>query len=92
MPQVFKIGSYVVYFWMDEGRPLEPIHVHVAKGVPSANATKIWLTQSGKAIIAYGAGDITQSDLRKLVRMIEANADEIREKWLQYFDELRYYC
>lgn len=92
MPQVFKIGSYVVYFWMDEGRPLEPIHVHVAKGVPSANATKIWLTQSGKAIIAYRAGDITQSDLRKLVRMIEANADEIREKWLQYFDELRYYC
>ena len=77
---------------MDEGRPLEPIHVHVAKGVPSANATKIWLTQTGKAIIAYRASDITQSDLRKLVRMIEANADEIREKWLQYFDELRYYC
>jgi len=92
MPQVFKIGSYVVYFWMDEGRPLEPIHVHVAKGVPSANATKIWLTQSGKAIIAYRADDITQSDLRKLVRMIEANTDVIREKWLQYFDELRYYC
>ena len=92
MPQVFKIGSYVVFFWMDEGRPLEPIHVHMAKGVPSANATKIWLTQSGKAIIAYQAGDITPGDLRKLVRMIEANADEIREKWLQYFDELRYYC
>ena len=68
MPQVFKIGSYVVYFWIDEGRPLEPIHVHVAKGVPSANATKIWLTQSGKAIIAYKANDINQNDLRKLIR------------------------
>jgi len=42
MPQVFKIGSYLVYFWMDEGKPLEPVHVHVS--------------------------------------------------WLEYFEELRYYC
>ena len=27
MPQVFKIGSYWVYFWSDENEPLEPIHV-----------------------------------------------------------------
>ena len=27
MPQVFKIGSYLVYFWMDEGKPLEPIRM-----------------------------------------------------------------
>ncbi len=41
MPQIFKIGSYTVYFWMNEGIPLEPVHVHVAKGVPSKNATKM---------------------------------------------------
>ncbi len=35
MPQIFKIGSYTVYFWMNEGNPLEPVHVHVAKGIPS---------------------------------------------------------
>lgn len=34
MPQVFKIGSYTVYFWMNEGKPLEPVHVHVAQGFP----------------------------------------------------------
>ena len=28
MPQVFKIGSYWVYFWANENEPLEPIHVH----------------------------------------------------------------
>ena len=27
MPQVFKIGSYWVYFWSDENKPLEPNHV-----------------------------------------------------------------
>lgn len=31
MPQVFRIGSYWVYFWTNENEPLEPIHVHVAQ-------------------------------------------------------------
>ena len=48
MPQVFKIGSYWVYFWANENDPLEPIHVHVSQGAPSSNATKIWITRAGK--------------------------------------------
>jgi len=36
MPQVFKIGSYWIYFWSNENEPLEPIHVHVSKGSPGA--------------------------------------------------------
>ena len=46
MPQVFKIGSYWVYFWANENDPLEPIHVHVSQGAPSSNATKIWITRA----------------------------------------------
>ena len=30
MPQVFKVGSYWVFFWTNEGKPLEPVHVHIA--------------------------------------------------------------
>ena len=41
MPQIFSIGSYVVYFWSDEGEPKEPVHVHVAQGRPQKNGTKI---------------------------------------------------
>lgn len=52
MPQVFKIGSYWVYFWANENDPLEPIHVHVSQGAPSSNATKIWITRAGNAICA----------------------------------------
>ncbi len=92
MPQVIKIGPYVIYFWLDEGRPLEPVHVHIAEGVPKANATKVWLTQSGKAMLASRRSEIPAADLRKLIRVIEANADEIREKWVEYFGELRYFC
>ena len=92
MPQVIKVGSYVIFFWLDEGRPLEPIHVHIVEGVPRPNATKVWLTQSGKAILATQQSEIPKSELRKLIRIVEANADLIREKWLEYFEEIRYYC
>ena len=40
MPQILRIGPYSIYFWSNEGDPLEPIHVHVAKGKPIPNATK----------------------------------------------------
>jgi hypothetical protein len=92
MPQVIKVGAYVVFFWLDESRPIEPVHVHVAEGVPRANATKIWLTQSGKTILATRHTEIAAVELRKLLRIIEANADLIREKWLEYFGEIRYFC
>ena len=92
MPQVIKVGPYVIYFWLDEGRPLEPIHVHVCEGVPRANATKVWITQSGKALLASRQSDIPPATLRKLLRIIEANVEEIEQKWLDYFSEIQYYC
>ena len=49
MPQVFKIGSYWVYFWANENEPLEPIRVHVSQGAPTKTATKIWITKAGAA-------------------------------------------
>ena len=41
MPQIFRIGPYIVYFWSNESDPLEPVHVHIAEGRATANATKI---------------------------------------------------
>ncbi|MDQ7095032.1 DUF4160 domain-containing protein [Desulfosporosinus sp. PR] len=40
MPSLFRIGEYLVYFWSNENN--EPIHVHIGKGKPNANATKVW--------------------------------------------------
>ena len=45
MPKLFTVSGYTVYFWSNENG--EPIHVHVSKGKPTPNATKIWLTKSG---------------------------------------------
>lgn len=52
MPSLFRLFGYVIFFWSNEGAPLEPVHVHVAKGVPNASATKIWITEAGGCIVA----------------------------------------
>ena len=57
MPQIFKIGPYSVYFWSNEGNPLEPVHVHITEGRPYQNATKIWLTSGGSAVIEVDMTD-----------------------------------
>ncbi|WP_293736846.1 DUF4160 domain-containing protein [uncultured Phascolarctobacterium sp.] len=44
MPQIFRVAGYLIYFWSNENEPLEPIHVHITDGVPTANATKVWIT------------------------------------------------
>ena len=41
MPQVFRVGPYIVYFWSNENDLLEPVHVHIAEGRATANGTKV---------------------------------------------------
>lgn len=92
MPQIFKIGSYLVYFWTNEGRPLEPIHVHVSEGVPSEHSTKIWITKSGRCLLANNNSKIPKRKLRYIIDVIEAQHDVILKKWMSYFNEVHYYC
>lgn len=58
MPQIFKIGPYLVYFWANESDPLEPVHVHIARGVPAANATKVWITRAGGCVLCHNNSQI----------------------------------
>lgn len=92
MPQIFRIGPYIVYFWSNENDPLEPIHVHIAEGKAHANATKIWITRSGRCLICNNNSKIPERNLRHLVRVVEANCEMIIERWLEQFGEIRYFC
>lgn len=92
MPQIFKIGPYSVYFWSNENDPIEPVHVHVSEGRATANATKIWISSAGKALLCNNYSRIPQNDLRKLIRIIEANSQTIINKWYSHFGEIRYFC
>ncbi len=92
MPQVFKIGAYIVYFWIHEGFPLEPIHVHVAEGTPTQNATKIWITQTGKCLVSSNSSRIPERQLRIIMDVVEARHKEIEDLWIEKFGAIAYYC
>lgn len=92
MPQIFRIGSYWVYFWANENKPLEPVHVHIAQGRPTANATKIWITRSGKCLLCNNNSKISERTLHNIMRIIEARSSEVVQKWTEYFDDCKFYC
>lgn len=92
MPQIFKSGKYRIYFWANENDPLEPIHVHVVEGQPRANATKVWITQTGRAILCNNTSRIPPYELRKLIKIIEANSNMIIECWYSCFSQISSYC
>ncbi|MGN0277509.1 MAG: DUF4160 domain-containing protein [Hominisplanchenecus sp.] len=92
MPQIFRFGSYWVYFWTNESKPLEPIHVHISQGHPSANATKIWITKAGRCLLCNNNSKIPERTLRNMMRMIEARNTDVIQEWLEYFGEIRYFC
>lgn len=92
MPQIFKVGGYLVYFWTNENDPIEPIHVHIAEGVPTPNATKLWITKTGRCLKANNNSHIPNHQLRVLMKVIEARHEEIISKWYSYFGRIDYYC
>ena len=63
MPSLFMVSGYKVYFWSNENN--EPIHVHVSKGKPTSNGTKIWLTRTGGCILASNGSGISKRELNE---------------------------
>jgi hypothetical protein len=92
MPQLLRVGPYVIYFWSNETYPLEPVHVHIVEGRPIRDATKVWITSTGKALLCHNKSKIPERVLNRLLRIVEANKDEFVQAWLDHFREIRYYC
>lgn len=84
MPSLFTVAGYRFYFWSNEEG--EPVHVHLSKGSPSPNATKLWLTKAGGCVVAHNHGKIPEKDLRQLVRIAAAQHGYICDSWKEYFD------
>ncbi len=92
MPSLFIVSGYKVFFWSNENG--EPIHVHVCKGVPTSNATKIWLTKSGGCIVASNGSDISKKELSELMEFISAQFFMICSEWKKFFvvENIKFYC
>ena len=91
MPRLFKIGSYIIFFWSNENN--EPIHIHIAQK-PSENATKIWLTRGGGYLIANNGSKIPNHELNDLLELLPTYYLYICSQWKKYFnlDDIKFYC
>ena len=90
-----KLIGYKIYFWSNENG--EPIHVHVSKGHPSKNSTKIWLTKSGHCILENNKSKIPKNELNTLMDIISKHYFVIVPKWKEYYniqnvDDIKFYC
>lgn len=83
MPRIFLFRGFAIFFWTAENG--EPVHVHVAKGRPSANATKIWLTRNGGCILANNGSKLNKKELADVMDFVMLNHDEICKRWSEYF-------
>ena len=92
MPQIFNIGPYLVFIWVNEGKPPEPFHVHIAEKRPAKNSTKVWITSSGKCLLANNNSKIPLPVLKNLMRIIETRSKEIILTWNSLFGNVSYYC
>ena len=75
------------YFWSNEksGTTLEPIHIHVSKGAPSPNATKLWLHQSGDVELCYNGSELNDKELSRAIEYVKTNYNGIVAAWYQHF-------
>ena len=84
MPQVFVILGYIVYFWSNEND--EPIHVHVCKGSPQKDATKVSITEDGP-VLEHNKSKIPKKDLKRILAWIAMNDELIIKKWQFHFSK-----
>ena len=90
MPRFFKIGNYIIYFWINEGAPLEPVHVHVSLDKPVKNATKIWITSEGQCKLCNNNSHIPEHVLRNLMDIIELRTVYITVLWQMKFGAISF--
>ena len=92
LPNLFTVSGYKVYFWSNENQ--EPVHVHISKGKPTPNSTKVWLTRTGGCILASNGSSISQKELNEWMEIISAQFFLICAEWKKFFltDELKFFC
>ena len=80
-PMILHHKTYRLFFFSNEGNPLEPIHVHVRRGDALA---KFWIEPNISLAGNYG---FNSKELKELEGLIKTNEQEIKTKWNQYFAE-----
>ncbi|MBE8952117.1 MAG: DUF4160 domain-containing protein [Quinella sp. 1Q7] len=83
LPILFELYGYKIFFWSNEND--EPVHVHVAKGKQTPNATKIWLPADSNPVVVHNKSRIPQKDLTRILKAVALERDTIIARWYDYF-------
>lgn len=79
MPVILRINGFKFFFYSNEGKPLEPAHIHVRNADGEA---KFWLEDEVKLSRNDGFDART---LKELTKMVQHNQTMFVEAWNDYF-------
>ena len=79
MPVVFRHKGYRFFFYSNDGKPREPLHIHVRRGSAVA---KLWLEPMPEIAEAYG---LAAHELSELLDVAVERKTEIERYWNEYF-------
>lgn len=88
MPSIYNIYGYKISIWSNENN--EAIHVHISKGRPTPNATKLWLYKNGTFHLEHNKSRIPENELNEIIIFLNNNAKEIRDFWIAYMGYEKY--
>lgn len=88
MPQLFRIGSLVLYFWSNESG--EPVHIHVSVGRQSNRSSKFWLTRTGGVLLEDNGSRLSPKEISMLTSFITLNHTRIVNRWRLTFHYVRF--
>lgn len=91
MPEIFKHLGYKIYFWSNEGEPLEPVHIHISKGIQQKDGTKLWLLKNGDTILVHNKGKVPDHEIRKIQKAIKKNKNLVISLWIAHFGSIHFH-
>ena len=91
MPQVFKVGSFWVYFWSNESERLSLFMSMFPNVLLQKTEQRSGLHQA-KAYLCHNKSQIPSVALRNIMRILEARSSYIIDKWKEYFGTVSYFC
>lgn len=79
MPVVLRIEGFKFLFYVNEGNPREPVHIHVKAGRDEA---KFWLSPDVR--LSYNRG-LNAKALNRARYLVEQHRDELERAWHEFF-------
>lgn len=79
MPVLLRLEGFKFLFYADEGRPREPVHIHVGHGRDEA---KFWLSPT--VTLSYNRG-LSGPLLSRAHRLVEEHRADFERAWHEFF-------